>query len=98
MHARANIYEHAPGPHHDRPGNLPWQTAMRGLRYPVEMIHGLLTAGMSHSEILADYPDLEREDILTVRDHTQRTHDEQSSSAASTRSIGVLGWPASSRS
>jgi len=27
---------------------------VRGLRYPVEMIHGLLTAGMSHNEILAD--------------------------------------------
>lgn len=39
---------------------------IRGLRYPVETIMGLLNAGMSEEEILADYPDLEREDILAV--------------------------------
>ena len=37
---------------------------IRGLRYPVEMILELLTAGMSHEEILADYEDLENADIL----------------------------------
>lgn len=39
---------------------------VRGLRYPVELILELLSGGMSHEEILADYPDLEREDILAV--------------------------------
>ena len=39
---------------------------IRGLRYPVETIVELLNAGMSEEEILADYPDLEREDILAV--------------------------------
>lgn len=39
---------------------------VRGLRYPVEMILELLSSGMTHEEILADYPDLEREDILAV--------------------------------
>ncbi|MGH7886298.1 MAG: DUF433 domain-containing protein [Candidatus Binatia bacterium] len=39
---------------------------IRGLRYPVSMILELLSAGMSHDEILADYDDLEREDILAV--------------------------------
>ena len=39
---------------------------VRGLRYPVDMILELLSAGMSHDEILADYDDLEREDILAV--------------------------------
>ena len=39
---------------------------IRGLRYPVNMILELLSAGMSHDEILADYDDLEREDILAV--------------------------------
>jgi uncharacterized protein (DUF433 family) len=39
---------------------------VRGLRYPVEMILELLTAGMSIDEILADYNDLEREDIFAV--------------------------------
>jgi len=39
---------------------------VRGLRYPVEMILELLSAGMSIEEILDDYEDLEREDILAV--------------------------------
>ena len=39
---------------------------IRGLRYPVEMILELLSSGMSHEEILADYEDLEREDILAA--------------------------------
>ena len=40
--------------------------SVRGLRYPVEMILELLSSGMTHDEILADYPDLELEDILAV--------------------------------
>ncbi len=36
---------------------------IRGLRYPVEMILELLSAGMTPEEILADYDDLEPEDI-----------------------------------
>ena len=36
---------------------------IRGLRYPVSMILELLGAGMTIEEILADYEDLEREDI-----------------------------------
>lgn len=39
---------------------------IRGLRYPVEMILELLSSGMSPEEILADYEDLEHEDILAV--------------------------------
>ena len=39
---------------------------IRGLRYPVEMILELLSAGMKPEEILADYEDLEHEDILAV--------------------------------
>ena len=39
---------------------------IRGLRYPVDMILELLSAGMSNEEILADYADLERDDILAV--------------------------------
>ncbi len=40
--------------------------AVRGLRYPVETILELLSSGMSNEEILADYEDLERDDILAV--------------------------------
>jgi uncharacterized protein (DUF433 family) len=36
---------------------------IRGLRYPVENVLELLASGMSHAEILADYEDLEEEDL-----------------------------------
>jgi uncharacterized protein (DUF433 family) len=36
---------------------------IRGLRYPVELILELLSTGMSADEVLADYEDLEPEDI-----------------------------------
>ena len=39
---------------------------IRGLRYPVETILELLSSGMTQEEILADYEDLEREDILAA--------------------------------
>ena len=39
---------------------------IRGLRYPVETILELLSAGMTIEEILADYDDIERQDILSV--------------------------------
>ncbi len=39
---------------------------IRGLRYPVETILELLSAGMSFDEILADYEDLEYLDLLAV--------------------------------
>ncbi|MEV0034193.1 DUF433 domain-containing protein [Nocardia sp. NPDC050793] len=42
---------------------------VRGLRYPVEMLLELLASGMSPDEILDDYPDLEREDILAALEY-----------------------------
>jgi uncharacterized protein (DUF433 family) len=39
---------------------------VRGLRYPVEALLELLGSGMSHNDILADYEDLERDDLLAV--------------------------------
>ena len=39
---------------------------VRGLRYPVEMLLELLSSGMTHEEILTDYADLQREDLLAV--------------------------------
>jgi uncharacterized protein (DUF433 family) len=41
------------------------QPTIRGLRYTVESILQLLSAVMI-DEVLADYPDMEREDILTA--------------------------------
>lgn len=39
---------------------------IRGLRYPVETVLEWLAAGMTTEQILDDYPDLEREDILST--------------------------------
>jgi uncharacterized protein (DUF433 family) len=39
---------------------------IRGLRYPVETVLELLSAGMTTDELLADYPDLEYDDIMAV--------------------------------
>ncbi len=48
---------------------------IRGLRYPVENVLEWLAGGMSIDDILADYEDLEREDILAVLAYAARiTH------------------------
>lgn len=39
---------------------------IRSLRYPVENVLEWLAAGMTIDEILQDYEDLERDDILAV--------------------------------
>lgn len=48
------------------------QPVIRGLRYPVEMVLELMSNGMSHEEILADYEDLERDDLLAVLAYAAR--------------------------
>ena len=45
---------------------------IRGLRYTVESILELLSSGMAVDEILADYEDLEREDILAALDFARQ--------------------------
>lgn len=45
---------------------------IRGLRYPVEGVLEWLAGGMSIEDILADYEDLEREDILAVLSYAAR--------------------------
>ena len=39
---------------------------VRGLRYPVDIVLEWLSSGMTNDEILADYPDLENDDIKAV--------------------------------
>jgi uncharacterized protein (DUF433 family) len=41
-------------------GGLP---CIRGLRIPVARVVTMIAEGMNHAQILADYPDLEEEDI-----------------------------------
>jgi uncharacterized protein (DUF433 family) len=45
---------------------------IRGLRYPVENLLELLSAGMSIDEILADYEDLTRDDLLAALEFATR--------------------------
>ena len=45
---------------------------IRGLRYPVETVLEWLSAGMTIEEILADYEDLRREDILACLEFAAR--------------------------
>lgn len=45
---------------------------IRGLRYPVENILELLAGGMSVEQLLSDYQDLEREDILAALAYAAR--------------------------
>ena len=45
---------------------------VRGLRYPVESVLEWLASGMTVDDILADYEDLNREDILAVLSYAAR--------------------------
>ncbi len=42
---------------------------IRGLRYPVDAMLDLLASGMTIDEILLDYPDLEKEDLLACLEY-----------------------------
>ena len=45
---------------------------IRSLRYPVESVLEWLASGMTTEEILRDYEDLEREDILAALSYAAR--------------------------
>ena len=45
---------------------------LRGMRYPVDLILELLSAGMTHQEILQDYDDLEEADIFAALAYAAR--------------------------
>jgi uncharacterized protein (DUF433 family) len=47
-----------------QPGVMGGKPCIRGMRVTVGMIVGQIAAGHSIEEVLADYPYLEREDIL----------------------------------
>jgi uncharacterized protein (DUF433 family) len=55
------------------------QPSIRGLRYPVALILELMSAGMSTEEVLADYEDLEHEDILAALAYGARSSGMRSS-------------------
>jgi uncharacterized protein (DUF433 family) len=45
---------------------------IRGLRYPVDNMLELMASGMTIEEILSDYPDLEKEDLLACIDYAAK--------------------------
>lgn len=45
---------------------------IRGLRYPVENLLELLASGMTIDEILLDYEDLEKEDLLACLEYAAK--------------------------
>jgi len=47
-------------------GKCGGRPCIRGMRIRVTDVLQLLSAGATHDEVLADYPDLERDDILAV--------------------------------
>jgi uncharacterized protein (DUF433 family) len=56
---------------------------VRGLRYPVETLLELLSSGMTNDELLADYPDLEPDDLRAVLAFAARL--------SQTKSLGAVG-------
>lgn len=54
----------------DKMGGVP---CIRGLRIPVATVVGMVAEGMSVDEILADYPDLEAEDIREALQYAAET-------------------------
>lgn len=52
-----------------RPEQMGGAPCIRGLRIPVATIVGMAADGMTEQEILAAYPDLERDDIREALRH-----------------------------
>lgn len=48
---------------------------VRGMRYPVTTLLELLASGMTVAEILADYPDLEPEDLQACLEYAAKLSD-----------------------
>ena len=54
------------------PGKCGGRPCIRGMRIRVQDLLELLSAGVSHAEILDDYPYLEEEDIQAALDYAAR--------------------------
>ena len=58
-----------------RPDVFGGKPIVRDMRISVETILKLLAQGVSHEELLDDYPDLERQDILACTAYAQAAAD-----------------------
>ncbi len=54
------------------PGKRSGQPCIRGLRITVWEVLGWLAAGMSEEQIIADYPELEKEDFRAIFDYAAK--------------------------
>ncbi len=57
------------------PSKCGGRPCIRGMRIRVTDVLQLLSSGASYEEILADYPDLEREDILAAIEYAAHQAD-----------------------
>jgi uncharacterized protein (DUF433 family) len=53
------------------------RACIRGMRIPVSVVLKLLAGGMSHAQVLQDYPDLEQADIDQCIEYAAVLADEQ---------------------
>ena len=60
------------------PKVLHGQPCIRGLRMPVYLVVGFVAAGMTTSEIIEEYPDLEPEDIRAALEYAAYLTNEES--------------------
>ena len=67
-------------PHFERitfnPDILGGKACMRGMRIPVSLVVNLVANGMSNSEIIDEYPDLEETDIQAALHYAAWTVDD----------------------
>lgn len=59
------------------PGLMGGRACIRGMRVTVSMVLGQIAAGRSIDEILADFPYLEREDVLQAAGYAAWRADER---------------------
>ena len=67
--SRGSLTTVTPRPQHANPAICHGRPTVRGLRYPVDDLLELLASGMTVDEVLADYPDLERDDLLAALEY-----------------------------
>ena len=59
------------------PKILGGRAAIRGMRIPVSVLVGQVAHGASLDEVLSDYPDLEREDVMQALEYAAWLAQEQ---------------------
>jgi uncharacterized protein (DUF433 family) len=64
------------------PAQCSGKPCIRGLRIRVTDVLGMLAAGMTHAEVLADFPYLEEEDIVASLSYASQLTDRRTVSVA----------------